>query len=132
MIHLVDAMLIALFIIGALIWWEAIARWLERRRKPKEPRATPLDIELRALFAAVDVQNAQPAAALPPPGGDRPGALPPPPAKPPCPHQGPELLFQRNGATQYEQELANAHWALGFWCGKSFPGGFVCDARVRH
>jgi hypothetical protein len=53
--------------------------------------------------------------------------LAPPVPKPPTG----ELLEWNNPRppTALEQQLAAANWALGFWCGRSFPGGVICKDK---
>lgn len=120
------------FAAGMLVYvalWELVARSLD------VPMVSlgPAELAQRlGLVEAIALRLAPPAAAIALPGGDRPGALPPPPSNAPCPTQGPQVVFERKGHNRLEQELAHAHWVLGFWCGKSWHGGFVCDARVRH
>lgn len=123
---LIDAALVLLI---AVMWWETVARAFDGPMVPLGPAELAQRL---GLVEAIALRLAPAVAAIALPGGDRPGALPPSPSNAPCPTQGPQVIFERKGHNQLEQELAHAHWVLGFWCGKSWHGGFVCDARVRH
>lgn len=120
-----DMVLLAVAMLAGVGLWELLARRFDTPLLPLGPA------ELAVRLGPAESIAARLAA---PPLSERPSPLPPPPAERLAPAhaaspQHPQLLFQKQCASELEQQLAGADWVLGWMSGRSWHGGLLCKDR---